>query len=421
MESSREQQSRSRQHLIAAGLASAAIALIAIGCGGGEDGDSGSSEDTVVFGGDLSLSGPLQVFGKPAEQGLNGAVAAINDDGGIEAGDTTYDAEAFFADNRSDPSESATAARAVVDAGAIAALGPDLAADVVYNIFKQNEIIMWTVSFPQQIELQSDPDANPLLFSAVPFFVDLYGQQMKQIAAEFPDIERIAIIAPNDEEGQGAAESWAGAAEASDIEVVGQHLFEHGTTDFSGVLTSVKADSPDLVVALQSPEDATAIMQQAQQLEVAKYALNDAITADQVIEADLDETTVLIPNFAPTLSQAATIPDYQPEEVFGDSPPQGAPGAGIVNYYWAQIVAQTIEEVGTATDAAAIAEALPGQSYDGPFGECAISEAHALNCETPLDVVEGNEVTVYRFPNPESTTPIAVYTCRDGTCEEQEG
>ena len=404
---------------VAAVFAAAAVGLAA--CGGGDDDDSGGGSDgKIVFGANTQLSGNLQVYGLPAEQGMRLGAEAINEDGGIEVDGDSYDLETFAEDNRSDPSGVVNAARAVADKGAIGALGPDLGAVPSYEVFKQNDIMTFTPAFDLQAQLMEDPDGNPLLFSPTVFLAELAVTNMKQLKALYPDIKSVAIMAPDDEQGQGNAAGYQFAAESEGLTVVGNEAFPVNTTDFTSILTQFKGDNPDLLIAEQSVEHASAIIQQAVELGVGKYALNDVMTPDQAQEIPGGEKIpIIIPNFSPTFSPNATIPDYDPEAVFGDEEPAGNPGAAINMWYSMRLFAQAIEEAGTVDDTAAIAEALPGQSYDGPFGTCTMSERKEVDCETIVDVVEGDDITVYRFPSPDSTEASATYLCREGDCQAE--
>jgi ABC-type branched-subunit amino acid transport system substrate-binding protein len=409
-----------------AAVACLALSVAMVACGGGDEGesDSGSGGDSgnekIVMGAATQLSGSLQIYGAPAVQGMEAGAKDINAKGGVKAGGKSYEITVAAKDNRSDPSQVVNSARAVVDAGAIATLGPDIGGAPAYEVFKSKDVITFTPAFDLQLQLIEKPDEHPLLFSPVPFLAELFETNMKQLAAELPEIKTVAILAPNHEEGQGAAAAYADAAKNNGFTVVGNEGYPPNGTDFTSVLTSFKRQKPDLVIALQSAEQGIAILQQAAQLGVAKYGLNDVLTPDQVQDAQgLDKMTVIIPNFSPTFSPSATIPDYHPEVVFGTEEPAGNPGAAIDFYYAMFLLKQAIEDAGTATDAAAIAKELPGQSYDGPFGKCTMSERKELDCETLLDIVRGDEITVYRFPTPDSVEATDVYTCRGGDCKSQ--
>ena len=114
----------------------------------------------------------------------------INAAGGIEVGDTSSDLAIVKKDNRSDPSAIVSSARDVVDAGAIAALGPDLGGKPSYEVFKENDVITLTPAFDLQLQLLQDPAGNPLLFSPTVFLAELYEINMRQVIAAAPDIRR---------------------------------------------------------------------------------------------------------------------------------------------------------------------------------------------------------------------------------------
>src|SRR5262245_27575935 len=228
---------RGKRRSAVVGIACAASVIGLAACGGGGDDDDSGSGGTVTYGANTELSGPLQIYGLPAVQGLEAAAEDINADGGIEAGDESFDAAVTAEDNRSDPSQIVSAARAVVDAGAIAALGPDLGAVPSYEVFNQNDVITLTPAFDLQAQLMEDPEGNPLLFSPTVFLAELYATNMQQVVAQYPDIESVAILSPNDEQGQGTAFAYEAAAKAEGLEVVGVETYPPNQTDFSSVLT----------------------------------------------------------------------------------------------------------------------------------------------------------------------------------------
>lgn len=410
---------RGRPVLLVAGC----LLALAIGaCGGGEAGESSSGKKEVLYGLADEQSGSLQVYGIPARVGVEAAADSINADGGISVGGEEYRAGVTIADNRSDPSAVASSTQKVIGAGAIAALGPAIAAPVSYNLMKNANLITFTADFGLETELEKNAAANPLLFSVTPFFGRLYSRNMKQVAARFPEIKTVAILSPANDEGKGAAEAYAYGATEAGMKVVAEKLYPEETTDFSSTLTSIKGDQPDLLIALQSTEQALTIMQQANQLSVTHYMLNDTVTPDQVLETSgLESAEVIIPNFSPTFSPEATIPAYDPEELFGDHAVPNTPGAAIDMWYSYRLLAQAIEEAGTSSDAKAIAEKLPGQSYDGPFGRCSMTEEHEMQCETLLETVSEGTVEVERYPRSDAVEPSEIYICRSGDCKVKGG
>jgi ABC-type branched-subunit amino acid transport system substrate-binding protein len=360
----------------------------------------------------------LQVFGLPSEVAIEAAERDVNADGGVEVDGEQCDFRAVVVDNRSDPTVVASATQEVLDADPVAAQGPDINAPVAFEPWNEAGVITFTPAFDLQSELQASPDDHPLLFTPLPFFLELYRNQMAQVLAEVPDIARVAIIAPNSDVGQGAGASWEDAASANGVEVVSAEYFPVGTTDFASIVTTAAAQNPDVIIALQSPDEALAIMQEIATQQAAPYVMNDAISADFVRgEEQFSELTVIIPSFGPTFSPTVVIPDYDPAAIFGDETDPLTPAATVVIYYSARILADAVSEVGSTDDTTAIAEAMVGRSYDGPFGTCTMTDRHSLECETNLIIAHGDDVEVFRFAKPEDTTPSAAYLC-DPDCKE---
>ena len=81
---------RGARFKVATAVACLAAALGIAACGGGSDNGGTSSGDTVVLGANTELSGSLQVYGLPAEQGLRLGGDAVNPSGGVKAGGKTY-------------------------------------------------------------------------------------------------------------------------------------------------------------------------------------------------------------------------------------------------------------------------------------------------------------------------------------------
>lgn len=412
---------KSKRTISAVAAASLALlaAVVLAACGGGDAGES-SSAGEVKMGANTEVSGPFQAYAKPAITGLEAAAKSINEEGGIELEGEGLQTSVVVADNRSEPSAVASAAQKVLTEGAIAALGPDISGEVAYNIWK-GKLITFGVAFEQEELAEKHTAENPTLFAPTPFFNPLYEANMEAIAKIYPEIESVAIMAPGNDEGKGAAIAYEYGAKAAGMSVVEKVIYPEETTDFSSYLTKIKGKKPSMVIALQSAPQALAILQQADQLKVAPFGLNDLITPDQLAEQGSPQNmTVLIPGFGPTFSKAATIPDYHPEEIFGSEVPE-TPAAGIVMYYAYHQVKQAIEAAGTATDVEKIAENLVGQSYEGPFGTCEITKSHENSCENLIEAVEGEKVLVYRYAKAGETEAAEKYECREGKCVKVEG
>jgi len=111
------------------------------------------------------------------------------------------------------------------------------------------------------------------------------------------------------------------------------------------------------------------------------------------------------------------LPSDKPEVIFGNGKPPLVPGASIVLYYAAWLVKQAVEKAGS-TDPQKGFEALKGQSYDGPFGKCTMTDKLFMECATVFIEVQGDKITVQQFASPYDTKPVATYHCTNGKCTE---
>ena len=378
-----------------------------------------ASDCQVVFGTNTQLSGDYQVYGIPAAEGLDEAAKDINAAGGVKVGDQTCEFVAVNVDNKSDPAEVLTASQKVVDAKALAALGPDFSGDVAYETWKKAGIIDWVVSNDMAEKLRVDPEGNPLMLAMIPFQGLQKVAWMAQAKATAPDIKTVAIMLPNTANAEGVVANYTEGAEANGLTVVNTTLFPPDTQDYSTFLTKVAADKPDLLIVGSSSEQSTGIMSQAVPLNVAKYYMSETASAESVQAIpELKGATAFLPAFAPTFSASALLPGDDVEAIFPGGKAPLVPAVSIVVYYAAQLTKQAVEAAGS-TDPQAVFDALIGSSYDGPFGKCSVTKDRFLECPTAFTVVKGDEVTVSTFGSPYDTVPMAVYGCVKGTRKEQ--
>lgn len=402
-------------------LAAGALVLSACGAsddssGNGAGGESGDGE-VVVFGADTQLSGAEQTYGIPVSAGLESFEQTFSD--GFEVDGTSYAVDTVVADNRSDPTAVAAAAQEVVDAGAIVAVGPDTNPEVAHAAWNEAGIVAFTVGFTAQLELEFDQEARPLQFTPVPWYSTLYLGQAQQVATTVPDIESAVVLYPNILPPEGK-QSQTDAAEANGWE---QTIIDYpvDTTDYSSYLAQAEDAGADVLILPSGVprENALAIVEQASQFESVPYVMSDIVTPDEVLDLGDLNVDVIIPNFAPSFSSAATLPGYDPEVIFGDDTNPVSPSVTIVVWYALNLAVQAMQDAGTTTDAAAIAAELPGQSLDGPFGTCTM-DGKALSCETPLFVVADGQVEAAVFANNATfDAPLAEYVCEDEVCTEQ--
>jgi branched-chain amino acid transport system substrate-binding protein len=384
-------------------------------------GSAGASNCSVVFGTNTEVTGPFQAYGGPAVLGLNAAVKAINTAGGVKVGSKTCKFAAENADNKSQPSQVFTASQQVIDSKAVASLGPDFDDQVAYKAFNKAGIIDFVTGGQVADTLAADPTKTPLAVAMIPFQVLEHAAYLRQAVAYDPTIKRVAVLYPNDGGGQVIDQQVTEGAKQAGVDIVANVAFPDSTSNYSAFLTQIKAAHPDLLFAENTSQQSQAIIQQAVPLNVAKYYMSETATSDTMqATPGLANSTIFLPTFAPTYSKSEQLPGQQPQVIFGKANPPLVPGAAIVLYYAAWLVKQAVEKAGS-TDPQAVFAALKGQSYNGPFGTCTMTDKLFMQCETEFLIVKGKNVTVQTFATPYDAKPKETFSCTEGTpvCTKQ--
>jgi branched-chain amino acid transport system substrate-binding protein len=375
-------------------------------------GGGASSNCSVVFGTNTEITGPFEAYGGPSALGLEVAAKAINAAGGVKVGSKTCTFVAANEDNKSDPSQVFPASQKVIDAHAVASLGPDFDDTVAYSAFKKANVIDFVTGGQVANQLATDPSKTPLAVGIIPFQNLEHAAYLRQAIAFDPSIKRIAVLYPNDGGGQEIVQQVLGGAKlVPSVTVVSNVAFPDSTSNYSAFLTKIKATHPDLLVAENTSQQSQAIIQQAIPLGVAKSYMSETATSQTIQSTPgTGNTTIFLPTFAPTYSKSELLPGQDPKVIFGNANPPLVPGATILMYYTAWLLKQAVEKAGS-TNAQAVFNALKGQSYTGPFGTCSVTSKQFVQCETEFLVVQGPKVTVETFATPYDTKPKATYTC----------
>jgi branched-chain amino acid transport system substrate-binding protein len=90
-------------------------------------------------------------------------------------------------------------------------------------------------------------------------------------------VKKIAYIGRNDDWGRAAGATIAETASKLGGQVVLSEYFESGSTDFYGLLTKVRASSPDAVVGAAFMEDGVSMIKQYRELQIKQPFLSVAV------------------------------------------------------------------------------------------------------------------------------------------------
>lgn len=223
------------------------IALILSGC---DKSTTSVQEDrplgdlVVRIGASAPLTGPQAHLGKDNENGTRMAIEDANTKG-IVIGGRKVRFELISEDDQADPKNATIVAQKLVDSkvsGVIGHLNSGTSIPAA-KIYSDNGIP------------QISPSATAVAYTAQGFRTAFrvmandaqQGRVLGEYAAKNLGAKKIAVIDDRSAYGQGLADEFIKAAEASGAQIVAHEYTNDKAIDFTAVLTAVKGKKPDLV------------------------------------------------------------------------------------------------------------------------------------------------------------------------------
>jgi len=250
-------------------------------------GGSAMAQDLVVKIGHVGpTSGTAAHLGKDNELGAKMAIDELNAKG-VTIGGKKAKFELLAEDDASDPKQGTAAAQKLVDAkvnGVIGHLnsGTSIPASKIYS----------DAGIPQISPSATNPkftrNGYKTAFRVVADDVHLGGTLGKYAVKELKG-QSIAVIDDRTAYGQGVADEFEKGVKAAGGKVVGREFTNDKATDFSSILTSLKAKKPDVIFFGGMDAVAGPMLRQMKQLGInAKFVGGDGICTTSLVELSAD-------------------------------------------------------------------------------------------------------------------------------------
>ncbi len=357
----------------AAVLAAAALT----GCGGGGSGSSSKSEDTIKIGADLEMTGNQAAYGTDAIRGANIALEEINAAGGVLG----KKLEIVALDNKSEPSEAAAAAQKLVDEGVVAVIAPNMSSNALAAVPLFNAAQIPSVSpgatNPKVTVDEKTGEVIPYSFRAC--FIDPYqGQVMANFVSGKLQMKKVAILIDNSSDyAKGLARYFMDAFTALGGEIVGTEAYLQKDTDFNATLTKIKNLNPDFIYVPGYYQEVGLIVKQARALGITvPFGGGDGWdhpTLMDIAGAEALEGTYFSNHYAIEEDNETIMKFVNAYRAAHNANP-GVYGA--LTYDTTKLLAQVINEVGSA-EPEKITEGLRNlTSYSGVTGDMSFTETH---------------------------------------------
>lgn len=263
-----------KMKLRAAAVVSAS-ALLLVGCsstgGGGESGgeagglvgtgsgDSCVIESPVKVGAALSLTGAAGSYGLSQQEGLELALAELNEQDGV-----TY--ELNIEDDASEPRQGISVMETFVGDGTSIVLGPTLSNTAVAAMPIANEASMPVMGI--STTAGGITDIGEYVFRDSLTEAQVIPQTVDAVIDEF-DLKKVVVMYSNDDAfTESGYEVMAETLDGTDVEVLDTLTFSKADTDFRPLLTAAKDMNPDAIVVSALIEAAIPLVTQARELGI---------------------------------------------------------------------------------------------------------------------------------------------------------
>ncbi|SFI20036.1 ABC-type branched-chain amino acid transport system, substrate-binding protein [Collimonas sp. OK307] len=233
----------------------------------------------VKIGFSSPLTGPQASAGRDNQGGLAMAIDKLNAQGMVIGG-KKIKFVAQMEDDQADPRSGVGVAQKLVDMGVKAVVGPynsgvTIPASRVYN---DAGIVMGTVASNPKVTLQGFHSVFRVAASD-----SQLGGKMALYAAKELKVKTVSIIDDRTAYGQGLAEEFSKVAKANGIKVLGNDFTNDKATDFTAILTSIKAKKPDAIFYGGYAPQGGPMTRQMKQLGVsAKFLGGDGICSPEM-------------------------------------------------------------------------------------------------------------------------------------------
>jgi branched-chain amino acid transport system substrate-binding protein len=252
-----------------------AIGLSAtLAVGSAWSGAAAAQEDTIRLGAAVSITGKYSTNGQNTKDGYDLAVKVINDKGGVQVGDKTYQIEVVYYDDESTPARAAQLTeRLIRQDGVQFMLGP-------YGSGLTKAVAPITEKF--QVPMVEANGAARELFTqgyqyifAVLSTSDYYLRDAIKLAAEQaeaagkdPSEVTVAIAVENDPFSLDVRDGLIEDAEKYGMQVVIDDKLPPELNDMSATLTKVKALQPDVLAVSAHAKGPTLAVTQMKDMQV---------------------------------------------------------------------------------------------------------------------------------------------------------
>ena len=237
-------------------------------------------QEVVRIGHVAAMTGPVAHFGKDSENGVRMAIEALNARGATIAGRKVKWVLAPE-DDAGEPKQATAAAQKLADAKVNGVIGHETSGTTI-----PASKIYYDAGIPQITASSTNPAYTKqgfnTTFRVVANDIQL-GQALGRYAVKSLGAKRVAVIDDRTAYGQGLVSEFVNGLRQQKVNVVAKEFTNDKATDFSAILTRIRASNPDLVFFGGMNAVAGPMLRQMKQLGLnVKMMGGDGICSDEM-------------------------------------------------------------------------------------------------------------------------------------------
>jgi branched-chain amino acid transport system substrate-binding protein len=238
------------------------------------------AQEPVRIGHAAAITGPVAHFGKDSENGARMAIDALNARGATIGGKKVKWV-LVPEDDGGDPKQATAVAQKLADARVNGVIGHETSGTTI-----PASKIYYDAGIPQISASATNPKYTlqgfNTAFRVVANDVQL-GRGLARYAVKNMAAKRVAVIDDRTAYGQGLVTEFTGGLRQAGVNVVAREFTNDKATDFSAILTRVRASNPDLVFFGGMNAVAGPMLRQMKQLGIqARMMGGDGICSDEM-------------------------------------------------------------------------------------------------------------------------------------------
>jgi branched-chain amino acid transport system substrate-binding protein len=234
----------------------AVVAALALGgtVGCAKQSASGDSAQ-VKIGVDIEESGPAAVQGKAYERALRLVAGKINADGGVQIGDQKKKVKLIIRDNKSDPAESLTVAKSLIDNDHVAAIvggGSSPTTMSIVDTVERKKVPL--VSMGSSTAIVTPVSERQYVFKTPGNTNVVADVMMKTFRAKH--VKKVALLTVDNAYGAAGLKAWKNLQDQGVVKLVDTEKFTDQDKDYTVQVSKMLAAGPDAVVVWAIPPGA---------------------------------------------------------------------------------------------------------------------------------------------------------------------